>query len=104
MRMTVRYRRGGDHDAVKAWQAWLSESSAALERMGLPLTVYQDAEHWYDFIHNGHLHWHEPGAPFDALEVPIGQMKQIRAFLERHYAEEPPPLLRFLRVRLEGID
>jgi hypothetical protein len=94
------YRRQTDHERSNAWKAWIGENRSHLERVGLPLAVYQDAAHWDDFLENGHLHWHDDGPPFDFGELGNGQMEQLCAFLEQHYPHKPPPLVRWLRVRL----
>src|SRR5688500_11112496 len=94
------YRRQADPERNKAWKKWISEHRDHLERIGLPLAVYQDAAHWDDFLQNGHLHWHTDGPPFDACEIGRGQMEQLCAFLERQHLAPPPPLIGWLRVRL----
>jgi hypothetical protein len=94
------YRRQANPERQKAWKQWIGENRASLERIGLPLALYQDAEHWDDFLENGHLDWHTDGPPFDFADLVRGQMEQLCSFLERHYPENPPPLVRWLRVRL----
>ena len=98
--MTFRHRSDPARD--KAWRAWIDENRSALERIGLPLAIYQDADHWQDFLENGHLHYHDDGPPFDVLEdCGPGQQEQLWAFLEKHYAASPPNLLQWMRVRLQ---
>ena len=94
------YRRKADHERDRAWKTWIGENHFHLERIGLPLALYQDAAHWDDFLENGHLDWHADGPPFDFGELGRGQMEQLCAFLERHYPNKPPPLIGWLRVRL----
>jgi hypothetical protein len=94
------YRRQANPERDKAWKKWISENRDHLERIGLPLALYQDAAHWDDFLQNGHLHWHH-GPPFDFGELGRGQMEQLCAFLERHYHDKPPPLIGWLRIRLD---
>ena len=93
------YRRQADPGRDKAWKKWISENRDPLERIGLPLALYEDAARWEDFLENGHLHWHD-GPPFDFGELRGGQMEQLCAFLERRYPDKPPPLLGWLRVLL----
>jgi hypothetical protein len=93
------FRRQADPGRAKAWKKWISENRDSLERIGLPLALYEDAARWEDFLENGHLHWHD-GPPFDFGELRRGQMEQLCTFLERHYPDKPPPLLGWLRVRL----
>jgi hypothetical protein len=100
--MDVTYRRKSDHAAATAWRQWIGANRSELERLGLPLAVYQDADHWHDFLENGRLDHHSDGPPFDFRDLPRGQQAQLCAFLERHHGGDdlPPALLRFLRVRL----
>ena len=97
-----------DHEGRARWRArqqrhraMLAEQGATLERIGLPLRVYEDAGRWDDFLENGHLHWHEDPGRFDFEQLSDGQLRQLRAFLEGLHGddESPPPLLRWLRVR-----
>jgi hypothetical protein len=92
-----------DHAKKKAWRRWIEANRPALERIGLPLAVYQDLAHWTDFLENGELHYHTDGPPFDVRAISTGQMKQLRAFLEEHYGDSDPlpDVLRILRVRLD---
>ncbi|MCK6538183.1 MAG: hypothetical protein L6Q84_34855 [Polyangiaceae bacterium] len=94
------YRRQADPERNKAWRRWIAENRSHLERLGLPLALYQDADHWDDFLANGHLHWHTDGPPFDFGDLGRGQMEQLCVFLEQHYRDKPPPLVGWLRVRL----
>jgi hypothetical protein len=94
------YRRRTDPERKKTWKRWFDENRDHLERIGLPLALYQDAEHWDDFLENGELHWHTDGPPFDFGALALGQMEQLCALLERHCPEKPPALLGWLRVRL----
>ena len=96
------YRRRRDPERIKAWERWIGENRLHLERIGLPLALYQDADHWDDFLENGHLHWYTDGPPFDFGDLSPGQMKQLCAFLEQHCAGKPPPVLGWLRVRVGG--
>jgi len=73
------YRRQADPGRDKAWKKWISENRDPLERIGLPLALYEDAARWEDFLENGHLHWHD-GPPFDFGELRGGQMEQLCAF------------------------
>jgi hypothetical protein len=94
------YRRQANPERDKAWKQWIGENRSHLERIGLPLALYQDAAHWDDFLENGHLHWHADGPPFDFGDLGRGQMEQLRAFLEHNYPEKLPPLINWLRFRL----
>jgi hypothetical protein len=44
------YRRQANPERDKAWKKWMSENRDHLERIGLPLALYQDAAHWDDFL------------------------------------------------------
>ena len=94
------YRRHSNPERTKAWKKWIAENTRDLERIGLPLAVYSDADHWDDFLENGHLDWHSDGPPFEFGDLAPGQMEQLRSFLERHYQDHAPPLLGWLRVRV----
>jgi hypothetical protein len=100
----VAYRRRADHERAKRWRQWIPANRATLERIGLPLSIYQDVSHWEDFLANGHLHWHSDGPPFDFSELAQDRLEELRALLERDYSEHPPSLLRWLRVRLGRMD
>jgi hypothetical protein len=96
----VSYRRRAEHSDAKAWKLWVSEHARELERLGLPLAVYQDRDHWVDFLENGSLDRFSDGPPFDFNDLPRGHLEQLCAFLERHYGTKPPLLLQWIRVRL----
>jgi hypothetical protein len=94
------YRRKVDHARAKACcRQWVTENRRDLERLGLPLALYQDPNRWEDFLLDGCFE--SPDEPrYDFRDLSRDQMKRLKAFLERHYRDEPPALLEFLRVRL----
>ena len=95
------YRRKHDPARDARWRAWLTQNRPALERLDLPLRVYEDASRWEDFLENGELHFHADPGRFHFEQLSDGQLRQLRAFLEQEYgaAERVPPLLSWLRVR-----
>ncbi|MCH1911710.1 hypothetical protein L9Z41_03840 [Leptospira noguchii] len=89
-----------NHAKLKVWKNWVSQNHFHLESIGLPLAIYQDIDHWEDFLENGHLHWHIDGPPFDVKDLTTNSIKLLYTFLERNYFERPPMLLQMLRARL----
>jgi hypothetical protein len=88
-----------------AWSDWVNQHQHALAATGLPPEVYLDAEHWQDFLENGHLHWHpEDSTGFDFNQLSGDQASSLLRFLEDQYGAENrnPPLLSWLRVRQLG--
>ena len=100
----MKYRRNHDPVPDSKWRTWIGQHRPALERLGLPLRVYEDAARWSDFLENGELHFHPDPGRFHFEQLSDGQLRQLRAFLEQEYgeygaAEKVPPLLSWLRVR-----
>lgn len=89
------------HRKSQKWHAWIDRYREELVAIGLPAEVYLDESHWSDFLENGHLHWHETSG-FDFGDLSAGQLATLHRFLEREFgaAEQCPPLLRWVRVRL----
>ncbi|EKT86123.1 hypothetical protein [Leptospira santarosai] len=88
-----------DYEKLKVWKHWIGQNHHHLESIGLPLAIYQDIEHWEDFLENGHLHWHIDGPPSDVKDLATENMKLLYIFLERNYFKQPPALLQMLKVR-----
>ncbi|WP_025177798.1 hypothetical protein [Leptospira kirschneri] len=95
--MAYRKKRA-DHEKLKVWKNWVGQNHHHLESFGLPLSVYQDMDHWKDFLENGH--WHIDGPSFDVKDLTMDSIKLLYNFLERNYLEQPPTLLQMLRMRL----
>jgi len=75
-----------------------------LASIGLPPSLYADEDCWLDFLENGHLHWHEDPWRFEFDQLSGGQLAALHRFLEGEYGEADvrPPLLAWVRVRVEG--
>lgn len=101
--MSFRRAESNHNRRLQEWRGWIDNRRAELIAVGLPPEVYLDADHWYDFLENGHIHWHESsGFEFDDLSP--ARLAALLRFLEREYgATEPPvPLLRWVRARSGG--
>jgi hypothetical protein len=100
--MAYRKPKSNDERRAREWHSWIERCRAELAAIGLPAEVYLDETHWWDFLQNGHLDWHESsGFAFDQLS--LEQLRALHRFLEREHGqtEHPPLLLGWLRVRLE---
>lgn len=93
-------KKQANHEKLKVWKNWIDQNHHHLESIGLPLAIYQDIDHWEDFLENGHLHWHIDGPLFDVKDLTTECMELLYTFLERNYLEQPPTLLQMLSVRL----
>jgi hypothetical protein len=91
-------RAAEDH----AWREWLRANEPALKRAGLPPSVMMSAAHWYDFVQNGHLEWHQSDG-FSFGELSSEQMAILLDVLELSLKAAPEytgPMIGWLRVRL----
>jgi hypothetical protein len=100
------FRRGKsrEHERREAWAAWVALHRPELQAIGLPPEVHLSADHWEDFLENGHLERHPQdctGFAFDRLTP--ASAGALRRLLEGEHGEEDPcpPLLGWLRVRHE---
>jgi hypothetical protein len=94
------YRRQTDHERDRMWKTWVLQNQSDFERLGLPLALYRNQGNWERFLMDGCFD-HEPNEPhFDIGDLSPNQMAQLLTFLQRHYGENPPALVGFLRVRL----
>lgn len=102
--MAFRRAKSGSNRRSQAWCAWIDRHRAELKAIGLPAEVYLDESRWYDFLENGHLHWHESSG-FDFSDLSPGQLGGLHRFLEREYgsAERCVPLLAVVRVRADSL-
>ena len=65
------------------WPEWMETHRKTLKAIGLPCDVYMTAEHWFDFLTNGHLHWHpHEDAGFDLSDLNEGQARHLLRFLD----------------------
>src|SRR5688500_298942 len=79
---------------------WVMAHGDELSELGLPFRVFESAARWSDFLENGHLHWHEDAGHFSFEDLSAEQRAASHRLLERAHGQgEPPPLLRWLRVR-----
>jgi len=72
-----------------------------LDAIGLPCDVYMTADHWFDFLENGHLHWHlHEDAGFDFDNLNEGQARHLLRFLDAQAVDSevgPNMLVRYSR-------
>jgi hypothetical protein len=98
--MTFRQAKTDAHQQLKKWHDWIECHRTELVAIGLPAEFYLNESHWFDFLENGHLHWHQSSG-FEFGDLSIGQLAALHRFLEREYGalERCPPLLSWVRVR-----
>ena len=97
--MSFRKRIVDDQRHSNEWHAWIDVHRQDLVAIGLPPEVFLDESHWFDFLQNGHLHWHESSG-FEFGHLSQGQLASLHRFLEREYGmAERCPLLQWVRVR-----
>jgi hypothetical protein len=84
------YRRPGKtiHGKQTSWAAWREQHRSALERTGLPDSVLQDEEHWWDFLEHGHLDHHPDPLHFSIERLSLSQRDALRDFLEAILPED----------------
>jgi hypothetical protein len=77
-------------DSDPAWSDWIDMHRPELRALGLPPEVCLSAQHWLDFLENGHLHWHpQDSTGFDFKSLSREQLQRLRAFLEQHREFQP---------------
>lgn len=93
-----------DFDHHSDWSSWRERHASTLASIGLPPSLYADEQCWHDLLENGHLHWHEDPWQFEFGQLSVGQLAALHRFLEGEYGEADvcPPLLAWVRVRVEG--
>ena len=98
--MVYRWEKSQSHQSKREWHDWIDRNRCELTAIGLPAEVYLDEMRWYDFLENGHLHWHDSSG-FEFGELSPGQIGALQRFLEREYGavEQNPPLLGWIRIR-----
>ncbi len=95
--MSFRRPRADPHR--KLVEAWLREIWPTLREIGVAPEVVRDADHWEDFLENGHLHWTRPTSGFHFRELNAEQMVALLDVLEQQYGVDAAiPLLRWLRL------
>lgn len=100
--MAFRRAKSDNNRRSQAWCAWIDRHRAELKAIGLPAEVYLDESRWYDFLENGHLHWHKSSG-FDFGDLSPAQLGALYRFLEYGSAERCVPLLAVVRVRTESL-
>jgi hypothetical protein len=85
----------------RRWRDWLSQNAGALRAAGLPPEVTASADHWKDFLDNGHLHWHpESDAGFSFDQLTPDEMRRLLAVLDVSADFRGSALAGWLRHRL----
>src|SRR5262245_37260839 len=76
----VSFRRPGKaiHEQACYWEEWRTEHRAVLERTGLPESVLQDEEHWWDFLMHGRLDHHPDPLGFSVRQLSREQQRELR--------------------------
>jgi len=69
-----------------------------LKSFGLPPEVYLTEARWFDFLANGHEHWHE-SAGFEFSQLSQKQQAALLRFLKSQDALSKSILAIWLRVR-----
>jgi hypothetical protein len=88
-----------EHRDETSHHRWLLEHGDHLAALGLPLRVFETWERWTDFLANGGLDRFEDSTHFSFELLHPAQLRRLHAFLEDHFSDDPPNLLRWLRVR-----
>jgi len=102
--MSFRHR-ANDPSANRAWQNWIAEHRRELIAIGLPPEVCLDADHWRDFLENGHLHLHRDGTGWAFDQLSHKQLAALARFLAAHHSAEvhAPPILNWINARLAAV-
>ena len=70
------------------WKEWRQRHQAELEQCGLPGTVLESEEHWWDFLMHGYLDHHDDATEFSVDALSKAQAECLKQFLERTLSEE----------------
>ena len=99
--MSFRRPKSNRHAEDRAWRDWLSRNNDRLKAVGLPSSVTLSQSHWYDFLQNGHPHWHpESDSGFEFSQLSAEQMRGLLALLEASPEYATQPMVGWLRIRL----
>jgi hypothetical protein len=59
-----------------------------LQRTGLPASVLEDENHWWDFLEHGFLDHHSDPLGFTVDQLSVGQKRELRRFLLQTLSED----------------
>jgi hypothetical protein len=77
------FRRPGKplHRLQREWTGWREKHRVALQRTGLPESVLEDEERWWDFLQHSYLDHHSDPLGFTVDQLSAEQKHELRQFL-----------------------